>query len=277
MFFVNQPLTVGEREKLQEASGATVVEIYHLERMRGLLDAPKGCGIHLEHLNIAMTEEEQWAFWNAMNYDTVRKLLNNEARLEGIEAKLELILERTTALGVDLLHKPSSLHASVETAFAVETPTAKLSLATLGWIHRIVTDDDKLPGESRGRLRAVQVWLGNPNESGRPLPPPDEVVKRLPEFLAWWQAKHVELRTKSKDEILKGLAEFHHRFLAIHPFLDANGRVARLLLDQASRELLNQSVGRELTDDAEAYLKCLRLADDGDLEPLRRLINAALQ
>jgi hypothetical protein len=40
-FFVNQPLTIGECQSLQSASGITTVEIYHLERLRALLDSPK--------------------------------------------------------------------------------------------------------------------------------------------------------------------------------------------------------------------------------------------
>ena len=66
-FFVNQPLTIGEREILQAKAGTAPLEIYHLERMRSLLDSPKGCGIRLEYLRIPMTEAEQWAFWSAMN------------------------------------------------------------------------------------------------------------------------------------------------------------------------------------------------------------------
>jgi hypothetical protein len=41
-FFVNQPLTVGEREQLRSLAGQTRTEVYHLERIRSLLDAPKG-------------------------------------------------------------------------------------------------------------------------------------------------------------------------------------------------------------------------------------------
>ena len=40
----------------------------------------KGCGIRLEYLRIPMTESEQRAFWNTMNYDVVRKLSENERR-----------------------------------------------------------------------------------------------------------------------------------------------------------------------------------------------------
>jgi len=44
-FFVNQPLTISERGELQSRTGGVPVEIYHLERIRSLLDAPKGCGM----------------------------------------------------------------------------------------------------------------------------------------------------------------------------------------------------------------------------------------
>ena len=50
----------------------TTVEIYHLQRLRALVDSPKGCGIRLEYLRIPMTEPKQWAFWSAVNYDVVR-------------------------------------------------------------------------------------------------------------------------------------------------------------------------------------------------------------
>jgi len=48
-FFVNQHLTIGEREELRSQSPNPEVEIYHLERIRDLLDSPKGCGIRLEY------------------------------------------------------------------------------------------------------------------------------------------------------------------------------------------------------------------------------------
>src|SRR5688572_6763491 len=41
-FFVNQPLTVGERQTILGQAGQTRAELYHLERIRSLLDSPKG-------------------------------------------------------------------------------------------------------------------------------------------------------------------------------------------------------------------------------------------
>jgi hypothetical protein len=97
-FFVNQPLTIAEREELQSRTGGVSVEIYHLERIRALLDSPKGCGVRLEYLRIPMTESEQWAFWNTMNYDVVRKLSENEmrhdAQMRSVQDTLNKLLAR---------------------------------------------------------------------------------------------------------------------------------------------------------------------------------------
>ena len=58
-FLTNQQLSPTERLKLQELArkqGADCV-IYHLERIRAILDAPRGYGLRLEFLGIPMTPE----------------------------------------------------------------------------------------------------------------------------------------------------------------------------------------------------------------------------
>lgn len=148
-------------------------------------------------------------------------------------------------------------------------PTTLTSFAAIG-----------LPESVRGRFRAVQVWLGpagsKQSDASHIPPPPEQIELLVSDFLTWWHLRHRELRAAEKADIANGLSEFHHRFLSIHPFLDANGRVGRLLLDQASRELLNQGIGSEFTADPKEYYAALRTADDGDLGPLRQRILASL-
>lgn len=284
-FFVNQPLTVGEREQLQSLAGQTRTEVYHLERIRSLLDAPKGCGIRLEYLRIPMTEAEQWAFWSSMNQDVVRKLVDHEARREAqmrsLDEKLNLILERTSAIGFALTERPSHLSIAGQASESIEMPTASLSLTTLCWLHRVITEDSGLPEAVRGRLRSVNVWIGPAGSSVETAtyvpPPPEELVSLTNSWIEWWKVQHKSLQSSSKDEAITVLAEFHHQFLRIHPFLDANGRLARTLLDQAARELLNQGVAAEFTDDVPAYYAALAAADKGDLESLKSRIAATLK
>lgn len=284
-FFVNQPLTVGERQEILGQAGQTRAELYHLERIRSLLDSPKGCGIRLEYLRIPMTEAEQWAFWSSMNQDVMRKLVDHEARrdakMRSMEEKLDQILERTNALGFGLLADPSHVQGTRPLPESIEMPTASLSLTTLCWLHRVISEDSRLPEAVRGRLRAVRTWIGpagsTPETATYVPPPPEDLVSLTNSWIEWWKEQHKILRSVSKEKIVSGLAQFHHRFLRIHPFLDANGRIARTLLDQAARELLNQSIGAEFTADAAAYYAALRAADSGALSLLEARIAATLK
>ena len=283
-FFVNQNLTIAERQALIERSPATRTEIYHLERMISLLNAPKGCGLRLEYLRIPMTEEEQWAFWSSMNSDIVRRLADNElrqdARLQQINDRLDLLV-RTIATTIDLTSQPSSIKTTPGPEENPDMPTSILSATMLCWLHRIVTENSGPAEPLRGRFRSVQVWLGAPGSTlanADYVPPtPEQVPNLVADFLEWWHHKHVELKGKSKPEIAMGLADFHHRFLSIHPFLDANGRVARLLLDEAARELLNQGIGEEFITPPKEYYLTIQQAHEGDLQPLCDRIIAALK
>jgi len=283
-FFVNQHLTVTERGLLISEAGDIRAEIYHLERMRGLLDAPKGCGIRLEYLRIAMTEEEQFAFWSSMNQDVVRKLVDHEmrrdAQFRSLDSKLDTILQRTNALELALAKGASHLAIPNDTSVEIEMPTRSLSLTTLCWLHRIVSQEIGLPEAVSGRLRAVNVWIGPPGSSPGSAtyvpPPPDQLVPLTQAWITWWKREHRRLESGTREKIVNSLAEFFHRFLNIHPFLDGNGRVALILLDQAARELLNQGVTKELTSDLPAYYAALAAADRGDLTAVKLRITAAL-
>ncbi|MCU1250094.1 MAG: hypothetical protein JWQ49_3123 [Edaphobacter sp.] len=271
-FFVNHHLSISERDTLKAGAGQTEVEIYHLERIRGTLDVPKGYGIRVEYLRILMTEEEQLAFWSGNKDDF-------GSRLQAIETKLDLVLARTNTQDSDLSQSASSLLSPTEPTGNLETPTASLSVPMLCWLHRIVTESTNMPESSRGHLRNVRVWLGPPSGKLEEATffPPDHVERPLHEFLEWWRSGYADLRKRDRSAIVESLAQFHHRFLSFHPFLDGNGRVARILLDQAAREFLDMGVGVELICDPVAYLDSLKTADKGDLKPLVHLIGASLR
>jgi hypothetical protein len=64
VFFTNQELRLAERSELQLLAGKIPIDLYHLERITNLLNAPSNYGIRLEFLQIAMTSEEIVAFCN---------------------------------------------------------------------------------------------------------------------------------------------------------------------------------------------------------------------
>ena len=81
----------------------------------------------------------------------------------------------------------------------------------------------------------------------------------------------IENRTYSSDEIA---IRFHHRLVFIHPFPNGNGRHARLIADVLVMKLGKPTFtwgSANLVEPGTArtrYLQAIRLADQGDIEPL---------
>jgi fido (protein-threonine AMPylation protein) len=274
-FFVNQPMTLGDRTAL-EALTECRVELYHLERLRNILDSPKGYGLRLEFLRREMNLEEQIAFFNELQSDLTRRLLEREVRDRRFEAKLDEILERTRFLPGPI--PPSSLGlVRPDVVGEVEAPMSKLDIAALALIHRVTTDESAAIETTRGQLRSIEVWIGDRENPSFVPPPPADVPSQLADLLEKWRDSYPTLVAADREAVIEALARLHHGIVSIHPFLDANGRVARILLDQGAEELLGQRVGRALVSDPGAYFDSLRAADDGDLAALQNLIRAALE
>jgi len=113
--------------------------------------------------------------------------------------------------------------------------------------------------------RQTDVFIaGSDHKPTSPLAISDE----MKELLQWAQ------REKHQYHIIEFAAIFHHRFAQIHPFLDGNGRTARLLM--------NLFLMREgfplviiLKNDRQKYYRVLRQADGGRLKGLIQFIGQA--
>lgn len=96
-------------------------------------------------------------------------------------------------------------------------------------------DSSKTPGE----YRRSQNWIGRPGSSVSTAtyipPPPDQ----LDACLSAWETY---LHAPSREPDLVKIALLHYQFEAIHPFLDGNGRIGRLLITLflCARGLLSQ-------------------------------------
>ncbi len=102
-----------------------------------------------------------------------------------------------------------------------------LSIRLLCNTHRIlmqgVRGEDKLPGE----IRRTQNWIGGtrPGNARFVPPPPEEVPAALTALEQWLHDDDVD---DLPPLIRAGLA--HVQFETIHPYLDGNGRIGRLLI-----------------------------------------------
>lgn len=156
-----------------------------------------------------------------------------------------------------------------------EAPAPVVSVEFILWVHREfcrrlpdellwATNPDTgarlpvLPGE----LRSTHVMVGR-----HLAPEPDELPAFLERFVAAYGGGMGRLRR------IIAVAAAHHRLLWIHPFLDGNGRVARLFSYALLRELnvgsSLWSVARGLAGQQRAYKGALQAADEprrGDLD-----------
>ena len=238
---MNQPLTLDERKGLHGRCDVDL-EIYYLERLRAILDSPKGYGLRLEFLGISMAKEEQVAFFSSLQQDITQRLLANERHVTDMAAKVDVILERTTAIAQALTSEPSSLSIRFDAVGEARRPTSELDVATVLLIHRLISEGT--PAEpTAGQLRAVQVWIGSPDDPVYVPPSPAEVPTRLVDLISWWRAVFPTVVDADRALIVAALARFHYGIVSIHPFLDGNGRLARVLTNQAARDLLRRTSG----------------------------------
>ncbi len=80
------------------------------------------------------------------------------------------------------------------------------------------------------------------------------------------------------DRVVELLASFQHRFVFIHPFVDFNGRMARMLtnyiLMRLDLPIIEISVANE--NERSGYVSALKKADEGDYRYVRNVIARAL-
>ena len=62
VFITNQKMTVSGKSTLK-GSKKKIVDIYHLERLTGIINSPVSYGIRLEYLDIELTKEEQLSYF----------------------------------------------------------------------------------------------------------------------------------------------------------------------------------------------------------------------
>lgn len=151
-----------------------------------------------------------------------------------------------------------------------ESVAALLQPESLQWIHRIFYE--RLPEEFRVVLdhegRKLPVEPGQFRQQGQDVnvgrhlaPSPDN----LNGLLKHWAAKYGSAHLRGERAVISAMAA-HHRLLWIHPFLDGNGRVGRLLTDQFLRTLGVGGVGlwclsRGLARSSDRYKEALARAD----------------
>ena len=163
----------------------------------------------------------------------VRPFVRREAvlssRIEGTQATLGELLAAEAGMAVD--RSPDDLREVANYVVALECGIKRLEelplcLRLVRELHEKLMMGVRGDRARPGNFREVQNWIGS---AGRGIgaatyvpPPPDQVMPCLD---AWEKFLH--------DRALPPLVQaalVHYQFEAIHPFVDGNGRVGRLLI-----------------------------------------------
>lgn len=133
-------------------------------------------------------------------------------------------------------------------------------------LHRTLVDKI-LPAESSGVYRTKQVIIRDSHTGDITFRPPEAVqVPYLMDMLLEWMKKNT--RDKLHPVLKAGLV--HHEIARIHPFVDGNGRLARivamLVLVLGGYDMRRFFSLEEFYDkDAESYYRALQAASAGDI------------
>lgn len=100
------------------------------------------------------------------------------------------------------------------------------NLNLLKTLHSVLLDSIRGRDKARGQFRTIQNWIGSP---GTPIEKADFVPPSPTELVAyldnWEKYYHME-----RPDAIVQLGVIHAQFEIIHPFLDGNGRVGRMLI-----------------------------------------------
>ena len=264
VFLTNQKITPGQRAFL--CAGRPNCRIYHGEKVCGVLDTPKGYGIRLEYLGIEMSKEEQISYLNShldlaqqfaelkQTLDSIRRVSNEVA---GMIRNRDLVDSGPLTV-LPLAGLPLSSRLSVEDIYSIHLACIYEAPGGVSYLQ--------------SGYRKTDIWIGlpgcNPEDAEFTPPAPGEVPGLMVELLDWWRSKYLIVVHADRDEKVRAIAEFHVRFLSIHPFIDGNGRVARVLASIQIKDLIAESTGISPIEDISAYYAALQHAREGDGQAL---------
>jgi Fic family protein len=190
-------------------------------------------------------------------YLYVRKEAVLSSQIEGTRSSLSdlLLHESEQAPGVphDDVVEVSNYVAAIEHGLRRMRSDLPLSVRLMRQMHEILLRSGRGASKRPGELRTSQVWIGGASAQTADFvpPPPDDVpdcMAALERFL------HGE---PSPTPVLIRAALAHAQFETIHPFLDGNGRLGRLLIPIL---LCSENVLKEPTLYLSLYFKTHREA-----------------
>ena len=164
-------------------------------------------------------------------YSAIRKEALLTSQIEGTQATLTDLFNQEAGFAVsntdDVEEVTNYLRAFRFVQDNLRDPNGlPLSIRLLCEAHRLLLNGVRGAGQQPGALRQSQNWIGGtrPGNAAFVPPPGDQVAKLLGDLEVFIHAPSSHLPPLVK------IALVHAQFETIHPFLDGNGRIGRLLI-----------------------------------------------
>lgn len=163
-------------------------------------------------------------------YMYIRKEAVLSSQIEGTQSSLSdlLLFENEEIAGMpnkDVV-EVSNYVAAMEHGLKRIQGGFPLSLRLIREMHEILLNKSRGSSKQPGEFRVSQNWIGGtrPGNAKFVPPPPEKLMDLLGELEKFLHDETVNL------PILIKAALAHHQFETLHPFLDGNGRLGRLLI-----------------------------------------------
>ena len=205
-------------------------------------------------------------------YSYIRKEAVLSAQIEGTQSSLSDLLlfevEGLPGVPIDDVREASNYVAAIEHGLKRLNEQFPLSLRLIKEMHSILLASGRGDSRQPGEFRSTQNWVGG-SRPGNALyvpPPADKIMDCLGSLEKFLHDQPVRM------PVLIKAALAHVQFESIHPFLDGNGRIGRLLITLI---LCNENVLRQpmlylslyfKTHRTEYYDLLQQVRVDGDFE-----------
>jgi len=163
-------------------------------------------------------------------YSYIRKEAVLSSQIEGTQSSLSDLLlyeaESSPGVPVDDVREVSNCVAALEHGIQRLREGLPLSLRLIREVHGVLLRDGRGATKQPGEFLRSQNWIGGtrPGNARHVPPPPDAVIDCMGALENFLHGQPVAM------PVLIRAALAHVQFETIHPFLDGNGRVGRLLI-----------------------------------------------